>query len=154
MPLPWSTIEERLDRSIAALSRSDWTSWDAIAAFRSNTRLFVRGDVVFCDFINGGGERCIICGSSSKRGVLGLKRGGTIYASYARSRYDGGSDWSDYRNRAQLTLLGFARRTERRLGDLTAPILALPDTRVRALVLDRYAQRVPQPPVSADSRHF
>ena len=142
MALPSSTPEERLNRSIDALKRSNWTSWDAIAAFRANTRLFVQGDIEFCDFNNGGGERCIVCGWSSKRGALGLDRNATIYASYARSQTKEHKfrEWEliDHRNRVPLVWLNFVLPAE-----LPMQTVAVPDARVRALVLDRYAQRVP-----------
>lgn len=139
IPIPL-TVADRLRRSEAALYCSNWRAYDAIAAFRVNTRLFVRGDIVFCQMNNGQGIRCIVCGWSSKRGPLGLKRSGTIYASFCRDemipkRAPHHVEWLPHFDRANLIMLVSP-------GEIPSEGLLLsPEARV--LVTHRYVQRFP-----------
>lgn len=124
--------EERLDRSIAVLAKTSWyDAWEAVATFRVNTRLFVRDDVVFCRFNNGGGLRCIVCGWSAKLGSIY----GQVYAAHTRSQYRGSAQWSDHREHAAIE---FLLLPESRPDGLDV------SPEVRALLLKRYAQRFPQ----------
>lgn len=130
MALQLLTPAQRLDRSIAVVSNSDWYGWDAVATYRINTRLFVRDDVVFCRFNNGQGLRCIVCGWSSKFGQIL----GQVYAAHSRSRYRGNATWSDHCEHATIE---FLIPPERRPDGVDV------SPEVRALLLARYAQRFP-----------
>ena len=124
--------QQRLDRSIAIVEDADWCCWDAVAAFKKNTRLFVKDDVVFCRFNNGQGLRCIVCGYSSKFG----KMYGQIYAAYARDKPRKYGRWHDYSNHPTIQFLI-------PLGELSLDSVSVfPE--VRVLLLQRYAQRFPQ----------
>lgn len=127
--------QQRLDRSIAVVENADWCYWDAVAVFRINTRLWVKDDVVFCRFNNGQGLRCIVCGHSSKFGKIY----GQVYAAYSRCRmhdYKNHCIWSDHPEHSTIEFLIHP-------GELSPDsVSVLPE--VRALLLQRYAQRFPQ----------
>lgn len=132
MALQLPNVEQRLDRSIAVVVSSDWYGWNAVAAVRINTRLFAQNDVVFCRFNNGQGLRCIVCGWSAKCGRIC----GQVYAAHSRSRYRGHAWWSDHQEHAVIEFLVPPE-------ELPNKGLAVPPE-VRALLLQRYAQRFPQ----------
>jgi len=131
MALQLLTPEQRLDRSIAVAAIVD-VDWHAVAVFRINTRLFVKNDVIFCCFNNGGGLRCKVFGWSSKLGQIF----GQVYAAHTRTRYYGSTEWSDHQEHATIE---FLLPPERRPDN---SVVVSPE--VRALLLECYAQRFPQ----------
>jgi len=155
LPLP-----DRFVLSEVVLAESDWYEWHAVARFRIPTRLFAKDDIVFCLFVNGQGERCDICGYSSKFGRI-VGRRHYIYTQYARSgRFNYYTKtWNpDHRNKGRLVFivppevtLPFGRWEERDGPPSGFTLTLAPE--VRAMLLESLCTDVSVSPVGAGNRH-
>ena len=161
MSLKLLPLSDRFVLSEVVLAESGWIEWHGLARFRISTRLFVKDDVVFCAFTNGQGERCNICGYSSKFGkICGEQYGKPVYATYSRSgRYNYYTkSWGNIYNKSQLVFIVPPEvtipfgRYDGEYSDRSYPKSLLLAPEVRAMLLERLCTTVSASSVSANSR--